>query len=71
MRIELSVEHDEAETGRRSVYSCAIELPDRMTAEAVEAHVNSILKLLDRHSRENDDDDTDGDAWKKPPTAPA
>jgi hypothetical protein len=38
-----------------------------MSAEAIEAHVNSILGLLDKHSREPDDDDDEGDKWKEKP----
>lgn len=69
MRIEMSVENDDAENGRRSVYSYSIELPDKTSMENVEAHAASVMRILDKQSRENEDDDNDsGDAWKKPTT---
>ncbi len=68
MRIEITVETRNGETGSERNYVYACELPDKTTFETIEAHVSNVARLLDRQASEAlDDDDDDKENWKVTP----
>jgi len=65
MRVELTVETRNGETGSERNYVYACDLSDKTTFETVEAHVSNIARLLDRQASDALDEDDDGDEkWK-------
>ncbi len=68
MRIEITVETRNGETGSERNYVYACELPDKTSFETIEAHVSNVARLLDRQASEAlDEDDDDKENWKATP----
>ena len=65
MRVELSIEVENAETGYRTVYTYCVEATEKWSAETIEAHSASMLRILDlQASATEDEDDDPKEDWK-------
>jgi hypothetical protein len=64
MRLTFTVEHSHVD-GERT-YTSTVELSDKASIEAIEAHARTMIKILaDQATKDCESDDEDEDDWKK------
>ena len=67
MHIELSIEVPSADIGLPTVYRYRARLDDKIRLETIEAHAETMFRLLDNlaTTSTDDDDDEDDKKWKE------